>query len=253
MSIPIVSVVREYSAKKAAVAQEHVQVNQAQQRFNELCKTAGIKINRTINSVDSIVLLKVRPKLDSKDAADPMLPGAAMAGERQGDAYIASFLGAEYRHPANPPTMRGGIALDGDTKYPGYKVVEAQEPMNGQWFRYTRLRKMVNGVDRTELQRDSISGPSSRYSVDYEDIVEPNDRKMWIAGTVVRVADRTNGDILATYTRFLRDGGMGATDGTREPWVHASHRELDCPSIQGSTDTLTRYFVDQVLIPKTGE
>jgi hypothetical protein len=89
--------------------------------------------------------------------------------------------------------------------------------------------------------------------VDFEDMVDPSDRKMWIAGTVVRVIDRSSGEVLATYIKYVTDGGMGTNDGTREPWVHAGHRELQCPMPRDSTDTQTRYFVDQVLKPKKGE
>lgn len=252
MSIPILYGLQEVREKKEAVVEERKQVNVAQQRFNELCKAAGIKINQTVDAVDSIVLLKVRPTLEFKDTADPMLPGAAMAGERQGDAYIETFLGPELKHPANPPAMRGSITLGGDTDLPGYRSVEAQDPKDGHWYRYTRLKKVVDGIDRTELKREPIAHPTARYAVDYEDIVDANDRKMWIAGTVVRVVDQTSGDVLATYTKFVRDGGMGTTGGSRDPWVHASHSGLQCPMPTSSTDTQTRYFIDQVLVPKKG-
>jgi hypothetical protein len=252
MSIPIALGLWQFLARKDVVAQEHKEVSVARQRFNELCQKAGIKIDHTVDAVDTIALLKVRPELRFEDSANPLLPGAAMAGERQGDYYISSFVGAEHKHPANPPSMRGGISLRSGKDLPGYRIVEATDPRDGKWYRYFRFEKMVGDSDQSELKREAIASPTARYAVDYEDIVDPSDRKMWIAGTVVRVVDQSTGDILATYTKYVMDGGMGTSDGTREPWVHASHRELQCPMPRDSTDTQTRYFVDQVLKPKKG-
>jgi len=86
MSIPFVSAFKRHEEKMVVVAQEQKQVSRARQRFDELCKTAGEKITHTVDDVDAVMLLKVRPKLEWKDYADPMLPGAAMAGERDGDS-----------------------------------------------------------------------------------------------------------------------------------------------------------------------
>lgn len=253
MSIPIAIGLRQFLARKDVVAQEKKEVSVARQRFNELCQEAGIKIERTVDGVDAVALLKVRPKLSFEDAANPLLPGAAMASERKGENYIATFLSPEYRPRDNPQQLRGSISLGPDTDLPGYRSVEAKDDRDGKWYRYTRSQTLVNGEIRTELQRQPIPELTARYVVDYDDIVDPVDRKMWIAGTVVRVLDRSSGTVLATYTKFVMDGGMGTNDGTREPWVHAGHRELQCPMPRFSTDTQTRYFVDQVLKPKKGE
>ncbi|WP_124542127.1 hypothetical protein [Piscinibacter terrae] len=271
MSIPIILVLREYGERKAAVGQERVQVNAAQQRFNELCGAENIKIFKVVENVETISLLKVRPKLDWKDYFDPMLPGAAMATEGSGYSYIASFLGGE-RAPMFdiPPGMspeaaqalrasvRGQIGIEPDSKLPRYRSVIAPDPIDGKIYKFSAARTINSAVpagdwERSRLVREPVAGLTADYGVDYEDIVEPSDRKMWIAGTKVRVLDIRTGAILGEMTRYVRDGGMGSSGGARAPWQHAGSSALICPNSKGMADTTSRYFVDQVLKPKKGD
>lgn len=272
VSIPLVLANKHREESKKVVTHEQTQVKRATERFAELCKGAGDKINRTVDDVDAVMLLKVRPKLEFKDHTDPMLPGAAMAGERGGDGYIETFLGVE--HPVSfgnggpspekikAMNMRGGIGFVGESPLPRYHYVDVINPNDGLRYRYTAVNNVteyksasgiVSKINRPSLRREPASGPAPRYAVDYEDIVNPEDRKLWIAGTTIRVIDQKTGEILGEYTTYLMDGGMGTTDGTRAPWSHASHRELQCPKVYGSTDNHTRYFVDRVLKLKKGE
>ena len=261
MSIPMVIGLKHQAERREQVAKEQVVVNRARMRFDELCQGAGYRINRTVDDVDAVMLLKVRPNLGLTDYLDPMLPGAAMAGERGGNSYIETFLGGELRHPSNPPEHRGGIGLGGDPSLPRYRYVDVVDPHDGKRYRYTSANNIAEAKTatgalvpggRASLQRELASGPPPRYAVDYEDIVNPEDRKLWIAGAIIRVIDQQTGDVLGEYTTYLMDGGMGTTDGTRSPWSHASHRELQCPEVNGFTDTHTRYFVDRVLKIKSG-
>lgn len=235
----------------------------AKRRFAELCKSAGVKIYRSVDDVDAVLLAKVRPVLSAKELADPMLPGAGLAGERQGDEYIATFLGVESRPSGNPPEWRGTVSLAPGIQLPRYHNVEAIDPADGQRYAYTASMREVEYFDTSRsqkmktlkpaLERTRASGPAPSYVVDFEDLVDPEDRKMWIAGSKIRVLDRTSGEILGEFTTYVMDIGMGATGrGTRDPWSHAASREYRCPVVKGSVDTVTRYFVDQVLKPKRG-
>jgi hypothetical protein len=208
--------------------------------------------------LDAVLLLKVRPALDFNDQVNPMQPGAAMAGEAFGDAYIESFLGIESRDRGYGRGGRGTIIRMAGTDFPRYRHVDVVDPMDGQRYRYSYASKgsadrdAGGGQDRwsrMRLMRKVADGPAPRYAVDYEDIVNREDRELWIAGTTIRVRDQQSGEILGEYTTYLMDGDMGATDGTRAPWSHASHRRLQCPQIDGATSTHTRYFVDSVLKP----
>ncbi len=65
--------------------------------WEEKCRTvAGEKIYRTVDNVEALVLLKVRPQAYTREWADPMWPGAAFAREAQTDEYITKFLGYEH-------------------------------------------------------------------------------------------------------------------------------------------------------------
>lgn len=263
VSMPFVLANKRREETKKVVAQEQTQVKRAAERFAELCKGAGDKINRTVDDVDAVMLLKVRPKLEWKDYADPLLPGAAMAGERDGDSYIETFLGVESHDRGYERGGRGSIGPKGDSPLPRYRYVEAIEPKDGLRYRYTSVIKRVEFISSSNgkpsssmqsvLERQPASGPTPRYAVDYEDIVNPEDRKLWIAGTTIRVLDQQTGEILGEYITYLMDGGMGTTDGTRAPWSHASHSSFQCPHVDGATSTHTRYFVDRVLKLKKGE
>lgn len=272
MSIPVIYEIRKYEAKKAAFAKERIQVNTAQQRFNDLCSAAGIKIVQAVEEVETISLLKVRPKLVWKDYFDPMLPGAAMAVEGSGYSYIASFLGVELPPMFQIPTglspdavralratARGQIVMQPDSKLPHYRYVIAQDPVDGKTYKFSMARKTDStgsaersAWERSRLIREPVGDLTADYGVDYEDIIEPSDRKMWIAGTKVRVLDLRTGVVLGEMTRYVRDGGMGSSNGTRAPWSHAGSSGLICPRSPDMVDTTSRYFVDQVLKPKKG-
>lgn len=259
--IPTLINLQHREERKEIAAREQVLVSQATRRFEELCKGAGVKIYRTVDDVDAVLLLKVRPTLEFKDQADPMLPGAAMAGEAFGDAYIESFLGVENRDRGYGKGGRGTISGPAGTDFPRYRYVDIIDPNDGQRYRYSYVKDGSTGQissgaqgmgDSSRLVRRIADGLAPRYAVDYEDIVNREDRKLWIAGTTIRVRDQQSGEILGEYTTYLMDGGMGTTDGTRAPWSHASHSRFRCPQIDGATSTHTRYFVDGVLKPAKG-
>jgi hypothetical protein len=90
--------------------------------------------------------------------------------------------------------------------------------------------------------------------LDYEDIVSPEDRLFWIAGTVLKVVDKQTGEVIARLTRYVWDSGFGASSTGRRPWEHAGRRgSQTCPDILGVAHTTSRRFVDTVLIPKQGD
>ena len=237
--------------------QEQDIFNRAGERFNELCLGAGYKIHRTVENVDSLLLLKVRPVLTFRDQADPMLPGAAMAGEAFGEAYIKSFLGGENHDMGYARGGRGSISEPAGANSPRYRYVDAIDEMDGRRYRYSfvysKEKRNSSGVvvqrAGTTLVRELATGSAPRYAVDYEDIVNSDDRLLWIAGSIVRVLDQQTGEVLGQYTSYLQDAGMGVTSGVRAPWSHASRSAYQCPSVDGASNTLTRYFVDQVLRP----
>jgi hypothetical protein len=231
--------------------------------FAERCKTAGVVIHRTVKDVEGIELKRVRPELAYADKRyfDPMFDGAAMAGEVQGDDYIQQFLMNEFRNKFLPE-VRGGLGPNfepGHQSLPairGYRFVEHIDPGNGVRHRFTPAWKPgeKNWVEG-QLKREPVQSSSTRYALDYEDLVDPADRAYWVAGTKLRVIDKQTGEVMAELTRFVIDPGFGGSSTGRWPWQHAGMRvEQQCPidPLQ-PTGKASRYFVDTVLIPKQGD
>ena len=126
--------------------------------FDEKCKTvAGEKIYRTVQDVEGLVLLKLRPQPTETQLEDPMWPGAAFAIEAYEDSYITSFLGYEYaagninNTPAVvTPNKRGYISTDKRPGgLPGYRYVDVIDARDGQRVRIKGVWKVTGRKDVT--------------------------------------------------------------------------------------------------------
>lgn len=230
--------------------------------FEERCKTAGVVVKRTVKDVEGIELLKVRPTLAFGDKRyfDPMFDGAAMAGELQGEGYVWSFLRSEYRAKTYTNEQRGGLVrperqvVQGDSPLrQGFRFVEVADPASKLRVRYSVPWNPKAG-EYEGLSREAASGARPHYAVDYEDIVDPADRALWIAGTRIKIIDQQTGEVIAQLTRYVWDTGFGISTTGRWPWAHASSRvDQQCPYMFGDRSHNTRYFVDTVLIPIQGD
>lgn len=252
--------------------------------FDERCKTeAGVKIYKTVQNVDGVLLLKVRPKAGENEFQDRYFPGAAFADEVTGDYYIMSFLAPEF-HVYNfdgqkrvRSPNRGGIGfqpIDADHPgIPGYRYVEVIDPATGQRYRYTAGPKAVRKMDVTapaiqaELKKNPAydlniydyvldkaiaTSPPPRYAVTYEDHVVPQERAIGLASSTVKVIDTQTDEVLGEYTRYFLGGGFEHPSAANSmPWVSAYGCGM--PDRVSATGRLTRQFVDQVLIPSKGE
>ncbi|MFN7693293.1 MAG: hypothetical protein ACK5O3_04490 [Burkholderiales bacterium] len=249
--------------KKAADAAYREKLAKAQAIFAERCKTAGVVIHRTVKDVEGIELKKVRPELAYADKRyfDPLFDGAAMAGEVSGIDYIKQFLMHEYRTTfapqtrgqLGPPTAVHRRQLLPPT--PGYRFVEVAEA-DGTRNRYSPVwtAGQSNWVDG-QHKREPVQSSSTRYALDYEDLVDPADRAYWVAGTKLRVIEKQTGEVIAELTRFVIDPGFGGGATGRWPWQHVTIRgDQQCPiDLLQPTGKISRYFVDTVLIPKQGD
>jgi len=227
----------------------------ATERFEARCKSAGEKIVRTVDNVDGILLLKVRPKRPATADTDPMWAGAALPQESTDDEYIQSFLLYEWRGKGFEH-QRGNLNA-GPTEHPGYRFVDVEDPDNNRRYRYTvdfEALSDAGGIAaarRFKLKRSETNAPVPRYAVTYKDIVDPEDRKYWIAGVSIQVIDLEKKEVLAEQTGFLMDPGQGNTSGSRDPWGWAASYGPRCPSRLGG-GSHTRFFVDQILKPRQG-
>ncbi len=249
--------------QKAADATYREKLAKAQVIFAERCKKAGVVIHRTVKDVEGIELTKVRQPvpLGGKEYFDPMWAEAAMAGESRGDRYINQFLMAEFIDKLNPD-RRGSLgspvepAGERGIRKLGYRFVEVIGSSDG-----SRMRAEIEPhPPNTNLwlkapKLTPIRTSATRYALDYEDILNPDDRPYWVAGTVLKVVDKQNGEVIAQLTRYVWDPGFGVSTTGRWPWQHAANSGPSqvCPSELGVVQQISRAFVDTVLIPRQGD
>ncbi len=219
-------------------------LNTAMARFEERCKTAGEKIYRTVEGVEGVLLTNVRPESKSSDRSDPNWPDAALPDEGRGDWYIRKFLFWEQRtknfYGDEPRESQRGYLNDRPSSFPGYRFVDV--PLLTGGFRRVQLGTSGNA----ELISHPLQQKPTRYAVGFENYIDPEDRKYWIAGTKVTITDTETGQIIAESTWYSIDPGQGSTAGFRSPWGFAK----TCPLLEGHGRPITRFFVDQVLKPK---
>ncbi|MBL8279310.1 MAG: hypothetical protein JNL93_21645 [Pelomonas sp.] len=232
--------------------------------FEERCKSAGVVIKRTVKDVEGIELIKIRQPIPwgGKEYFDPMYSEAAMAAEMRGDYYVKQFLMSELRF-IDGVQSRGGLAppsreLDKGMEPPrrGYRFVEILTPNSSERSRCELVLKP--GEDRwenTALSCRPVVSSSAQYALDYDDIVDPADRALWVAGTRIKVVDKRTGEVVAQLTRYVWESGFGEASSGSWPWQHANHRVTQtCPGVPDRLfSTESRYFVDTVLIPKQGD
>lgn len=244
--------------------------------FEEKCKTvAGEKIYKTVPEVEGLLLMKVRPRSGEREQSDLMWPGAAFAIELTGDEYIMSFLAREYGGETldgtpTPitPNYRGSVGW-GPKKpgsRPGYRWVEVLDDKDGKRYRVTGSEKAVRRMDTTAynvklalaknpdmdlnvyqwtLDKVPAPGASPRYGVTYEDHVIPEERRLGLASSTVKVLDLKTGEILGEMLRYAWSPGA-PSPANPTPWLTA----YKCPGHARGADTATRKLVDQILIPK---
>ncbi|MBI3093246.1 MAG: hypothetical protein HYY97_00065 [Rhodocyclales bacterium] len=242
----------DLNAGEAAVAR----IKAARIMFDERCKTvAGEKIYKTVDNVEGVLLMKLRPQAGGREWADRMWPGAAFARESRADEYIKTFLG--YEHPIGvdnrtlpiTPTSRGTISTGRSTPgaLPGYLYVDVIDEKDGKQYRHRLVYRprptSQIGYIEAVLDRVAASDPAPRYAVTFEDHVIPEERALWVASSTIKVLDRQTGEVLGEMTRYAQAIGP-ASSINPSPWLTA----VRCPD-QAWTGADTRKFVDQILIP----
>jgi hypothetical protein len=235
-------------------------VEKAKEMMAERCKRSGEKIYKTVSDVEGIFLMKVRPKGinygNQFELDDPY------GRDLGGDGYIGSFLSSRFGEP-KPDEVEAEQART-------YRYVEAEDPTDGQRYRYTgsvrevtRKSSILIGGDGKEFKTrdwvlDKVPAPGNapRYGVTYEDISTREEREYWIAGSSLRVVDLETGETLAQRIGYMVDLWQGDRTGGRSPWLLAA--SVACPAFAGrpafsSQIDQTRRFVLRALIPSKGE
>ena len=210
--------------------------------FNERCKTAGERIYRTVDGVEGIMLVKLRPYyFTRKMGYDPYDQGTldpyGNVGEYgHDDEYILSFfLG-----------RNDSGRLDKESREKtGYRYADVRDPVDGQHYRYTAHWWRNSKWDQEtapllRLGRTPTSDPIPHYGVTFEDLTTQEERALWIAGGALKIVDLNTNEVLAERIGYMLDRGQGASIATRQPWTHA--REWSCPRPAPARD-----FVEKIL------
>ena len=267
---------RGQSAQSIEAQRTRAQIAEAM--FQERCKTAGEKIYKTVENVEGILLMKVRPK--EVNFGDQFALTDPYGDDLGGDGYIVSFSRGSFQ--AN--TI--GAPAPGSPSRIGYRYVEAIDPQDGKRYRYIGSKKATRRKDASapnvqlELKRDpnydlsiyeyvldkvSAPGAAPRYGVTYDDISSREEREYWIAGSSLKVVDLQAGEVIAERIGYMMDWAQGSRVGGRSPWLFAADHA--CPSFHrnpfrpsgpsgsgaAAQSRQTQDFIEKVLKPKLGE
>lgn len=207
----------------------------AEAMFAERCKTAGEKIHRTVDNVEGILLMKIRPV--GINYGDQFALTDPYGNDSEGDSYIKSFLKGYHPRLSRP--------VPGAPPRLGYHYVEALDSKDGKRYRYTGSVKevthttsiLMGGDGKTTfktkdfvLDRVPAPGSTPRYGVTYDDISTREERDYWIAGSSLRVIDLQTNEVLAERIGYMVDRGQGDRGGGRSPWLFAADHA--CPTFQ---------------------
>lgn len=212
--------------------------------FNERCKTAGERIYRTVEGVEGIMLLKLRPTNYSPYKQNAVDPYGEDFDWEEPDAYVGTFLQGR--------DEKSFLVERVLAEKPGYRYAEAIDPKDGKRYRYTAYMgvrpKLVGKTNSASflLKREPAPGSAPRYGVTYDDITTPEERAQWIAGSSLKVIDTETSEVIAERIGYMIDKGLGNEGGARQPWTYAQRRPgWSCPQNTGMGQT--RNFVERSL------
>ena len=211
--------------------------------FEERCKSAGEKIYQTVENVEGITLLTVPKESPQGARNDPMWEGAVFSLGDPEEEYVKEFLYWEIRYDNNsmidlktvdprPSARETQIRLWGhptnmteyQRAYRGYRYIDVKQK-DKRFLRY-RFPDDKDRKDIDTLLVQPIERPS-RYALEYKPIVDPADRKHWVAGVTVNVYDLQTNTLMATKTWYALNPKQGHAYQTWE-WSRLEH----CPAVR---------------------
>lgn len=203
-------------------------VETARAMFAERCKKSGEFIRRTVDYVDGIYLLKVRP--DDMNYGEQFKLDDPYGRDLAGDGYIRSFLRGSHNDGKPTSGRPTGVPLR-----EGYSFVEAEDRKSGKRFRYTGRveepwrtdKSYLPGYTRFAMNSAPAAGAVPRYAVTYDDISTHEEREYWIAGSSLKVIDLDSKEVIAERIGYMVDWAQGSQAGHRSPWLFAADNA--CP------------------------
>ena len=251
---------REMQAKAEARQKEYLE---SKAIFEERCKSAGEKIYQTVENVEGITLLNIPKERPQGARNDPMWEDAVFSLGGPEEEYVKEFLYWEIRYDNNsmidlktvdprPSARETQIRLWGhptnmteyQRAYRGYRYIDVKQK-DKRFLRY-RFPDDKDRKDIDTLLVQPIERPS-RYALEYKPIVDPEDRKHWVAGLTVNIYDLQTKTLMATKTWYALNPTQGHAYQTDE-WFRLER----CPAGEADS-TYIRYFLNRVIQPKQGD
>ncbi len=204
-----------------------VRYAKAKALFDERCKTAGEKIYKTVEGVEGIFLMNLRPeKVNSSDQFARYDPYGYEGG---GEDYIKSLLAGHWK------TCVGANPTCSDQKR-AFEYVETVQSGSFRKFhsidRATQKPFEPGALSIPQLVPSITDKPRSLYGVEWRDISTDQDRENWIAGGQITVIDLSTKQPIAQRIGYYMDSGLGSTTGQRSPWSWARLHTKGCPSVE---------------------
>ena len=209
----------------------------AWERFNRYCTDqAGEKIIKQLSGVNSILIMRPRTEQVIDHASDQV-----WRGDPYGAGYVnAAEIRALLRHLRDLSAPHDALR--------GFDSVEARTLASGseQYVSYRLSNPSV--PDSTVVEDAPNLNRRSRYGFTWVDLSTDEDRKYWIAASLLRIVDLETNDIVAERRGYMIDPGFGSQRDGRRPWLSAT--QSSCPKlVQGQTQYATRTFLLRALKP----
>ena len=252
---------REMQAKADARQKEYLE---SKAIFEKRCKSAGEKIYQTVASVEGITLLNIPKERPQGARNDPMWEDAVFSLGGPEEEYVKEFLFWEIRDDDNSPGFLKSVdprpsARETQTRLWGYPTNMSEHKKAYRGYRYADVKqkdkhylryRFPDDKDRKDIDTllvQPIEEPS-RYALEYKPIVDPEDRKHWVAGLTVNIYDLQTNTLMATKTWYALNliQGHGHAYQTDE-WS----RVEACPDEK--VIQYIRFFVNRVIQPKQGD
>lgn len=226
-------------------------LNQAMSLYNKHCESAGEKIYKTVDNVNGVFLMKVRPK--GTNYGNQFKMDDPYGRDEGGDRYLMEFLyGRNDIGGSDTKSTQGG-----------FRYIDAVDSKDGQRYRYTGFvdEPLKHNPNASEghavfsLKKIPVPAkPLPSYGVTYDDISTQEDREHWIAGSSLRVIDLQTNEVIAERIGYMIDYYQGQPGEERAPWISAAKNNAcpPFPSIPGQPRIQigqTRRFVEKVLHP----
>lgn len=198
----------------------------AQAMISERCKQAGEFIHQTVEDVEGVYLLKLRPKESNTD--DQFALDDPYGDDVSGMGLISSFL-----RQGTEPGKEASAAMA-----KGYHFVVANDLSDGRLYRFTgrmeepwqKDKSYLKGYTRFVVDKSPPPEPLPRYGVTWDDISTREEREYWIAGSSLKVIDLQTNKVIAERIGYMIDWGQGSKAGFRSPWLAAA--DSACPSFR---------------------